>query len=106
MSSLVTYDPVPAPGVLDTGARPRPLAFDRDQHKVLNSELKYLYTAVTRARDNVWIFDEDANARAPMFEYFRACNLVEVVKHEGTNASQQGRKGLGAGMIREHYDYI
>ena len=24
----------------------------------------------------MWIFDEDANARAPMFEYFRARQLV------------------------------
>jgi len=57
---------------------------------VLNSELKYLYTALTRARVNVWIFDEDANARAPMFEYFRACHLVEVVTKEGTDVTEQG----------------
>ena len=93
IACLLTYDTVPAPGVLDTDDRPRPLTFDLDQHKVLNSELKYLYTAVTRARVNVWIFDEDANARAPMFEYFRACHLVEVVTQEGTDASQQGERG-------------
>ena len=78
------------PGVVDSDDRPRPLTFDPDQHKVLNSELKYLYTALTRARVNVWIFDEDANARAPMFEYFRACHLVEIVAHEGADFSEQG----------------
>ncbi|KAI0224964.1 TPR and ankyrin repeat-containing protein 1 [Lamellibrachia satsuma] len=77
------------PSVVDSDDRPRPLTFDPDQHKVLNSELKYLYTALTRARVNVWIFDEDANARAPMFEYFRACHLVEVVAHEGADFSEQ-----------------
>ena len=46
---------------------------------MLNSELKYLYTALTRARVNVWLFDEDQMARAPMFEYFRAKGLVQCV---------------------------
>ena len=65
--------------------RPRPLDFDSDRHKVLNSEFKYLYTAITRARVNVWFFDEDEEARSPMFEYFRRLDLVNVVsvKEEG-----------------------
>ncbi|XP_061181485.1 TPR and ankyrin repeat-containing protein 1-like [Saccostrea echinata] len=59
--------------------RPRPLAFDPNQHKVLNAELKHLYTAVTRARVNVWIFDEDMDKRAPMFEYFKARKLTRII---------------------------
>ena len=59
--------------------RPRPLTFDPNLHKILNSELKHLYTAVTRARVNVWIFDQDADKRAPMFEYFKARKLVKFV---------------------------
>ena len=47
---------------------------------MLNSELKYLYTAITRARVNVWMFDEDETKRAPMFEYFRRLRLVKVVR--------------------------
>ena len=31
---------------------------------------------LTRARVNVWIFDEDVDKRAPMFEYFKARKLV------------------------------
>lgn len=65
--------------VLRLGDRPRPLAFDPNQHRVLNLELKHLYTAVTRARINVWIFDEDLDKRAPMFEYFKARNLTRNV---------------------------
>ena len=57
----------------------RPLKFDPEKHKVLNSEFKYLYTAITRARVNVWFFDEDEDARAPVFEYFRRRDLVKVV---------------------------
>ncbi|XP_059169711.1 TPR and ankyrin repeat-containing protein 1-like [Physella acuta] len=56
--------------------RPHPLDFDPNQHKILSSELKQLYTALTRARANVWIFDEDDKKRAPMFEYFRVRKLV------------------------------
>ncbi|XP_041361943.1 TPR and ankyrin repeat-containing protein 1-like [Gigantopelta aegis] len=65
--------------VLKQPSRPRPLTFNPNQHKVLNSELKHLYTALTRARANVWIFDESEEKRAPMFEYFKARRLVRVV---------------------------
>ena len=69
----------PLPGQLDSENRPRPLNFDPEKHKVLNSELKYLYTAITRARVNVWMFDESAEARGPMFEYFRTLGLVQSI---------------------------
>ncbi|XP_053381233.1 TPR and ankyrin repeat-containing protein 1-like [Mercenaria mercenaria] len=65
--------------VLSSKGRPRPLDFDPNQHKILNYELKQLYTALTRARVNVWIFDEDLDKRGPMFEYFKARNLVKPV---------------------------
>lgn len=68
-------------GVLQEEDRPRALKFDPNHHKVLNSELKHLYTAVTRARVNVWIFDEDNGNRAPMFEYFKARKLVRSLSH-------------------------
>lgn len=64
----------------------RPLKFDPDKHKVLNSELKYLYTAITRARVNVWFFDEDKESRAPMFEFFQKRDLVKVVSMGDNNA--------------------
>ncbi|CAG2222141.1 TPR and ankyrin repeat-containing protein 1 [Mytilus edulis] len=60
----------------------RPLPFNPKQHKVLNSELKQLYTAITRARQNVWIFDEDKEQRKPIFEYFQALHLVELVAED------------------------
>lgn len=47
---------------------------------MLNGELKQLYTAVTRARVNLWIFDEDSEKRAPAFKYFIKRDFVRVVK--------------------------
>ena len=35
----------------------RALAFDAEKHKCLESELKCLYTAITRARVNCWFVD-------------------------------------------------
>ena len=68
----------------------RPLEFNPEKHKVLNSEFKYLYTAITRARVNVWFFDEDEEARAPVFEYFQRLKLVNVVtlKDQGKGTGQ------------------
>ena len=71
--------------------RSRPLEFDPEKHKVLNSEFKYLYTAITRARVNVWFFDENEEARAPVFEYFRRLKLVNVVTLED--------QGKGTGQL-------
>lgn len=71
-------------GVFEESNRPRPLAFDQNTHKVLNTELKQLYTAITRARVHVWIFDENEDNRAPMFEYFKARKLVQSVKEGDT----------------------
>ncbi|XP_052085613.1 uncharacterized protein LOC127723124 [Mytilus californianus] len=67
---------------LQISADLRSLPFNPKQHKVLNSELKQLYTAITRARQNVWIFDEDKEQRRPIFEYFKALNLVDVVAED------------------------
>lgn len=47
---------------------------------MLNGELKQLYTAITRARVNLWIFDEDRDKRAPAFKYFIKREFVRVVK--------------------------
>ena len=62
----------------------RPLAFSSEQHKILNSELKYLYTALTRARVNVWIYEEEEQTN-PMCDYFKALNLVKVINSNAIN---------------------
>eukprot|EP00069_Balaena_mysticetus_P001718 bmy_15542T0 len=56
------------------------LMVNLEMYKLLNGELKQLYTAITRARVNLWIFDENPEKRAPAFKYFMKRNFVEVVK--------------------------
>ncbi|XP_054990974.1 TPR and ankyrin repeat-containing protein 1 isoform X1 [Sorex araneus] len=58
----------------------RSLTVNPEMYKLLNGELKQLYTAITRARVNLWIFDENLEKRAPAFRYFTRRNFVQVVK--------------------------
>ncbi|XP_075683080.1 TPR and ankyrin repeat-containing protein 1 [Rhinoderma darwinii] len=58
----------------------RPFVLNPEMHKMLNGELKQLYTAITRARVNLWIFDENHDKRAPAFQYFVKGNFVQVVR--------------------------
>ena len=58
---------------------PRSHRFDERHHKALNSELKYLYTAVTRAKCNLWIYDSNHKKRLPMFDLWYKRGLVKVV---------------------------
>nr|XP_025740428.1 TPR and ankyrin repeat-containing protein 1 isoform X3 [Callorhinus ursinus] len=58
----------------------RSLTVNPEMYKLLNGELKQLYTAITRARVNLWIFDETPEKRAPAFRYFMRRRFVQVVK--------------------------
>jgi ATP-dependent exoDNAse (exonuclease V) beta subunit len=60
--------------------KPRRLDFDNNNHKSLNAELKYLYTAITRAKCNLWIYDSDKDRRLPVFDYWSKRGLVKVIK--------------------------
>ena len=64
-------------GVTLSDVKTHPLLFDPNKHKILISELKMLYTAVTRARAKVWFFEEDEEAHRPVFEYFKLLGLAE-----------------------------
>ena len=46
--------------------------FDSKLHKGLNSELKSLYTAVTRAKSKLWIYESDDTKSYPMYHYWLA----------------------------------
>uniref|UniRef100_A0A8C2TV57 Tetratricopeptide repeat and ankyrin repeat containing 1 n=1 Tax=Coturnix japonica TaxID=93934 RepID=A0A8C2TV57_COTJA len=63
-----------------TATQKRPTSFNVEMYKMLNGELKQLYTAITRARVNLWIFDENSDKRAPAFKYFIKRGFVQVVK--------------------------
>jgi tetratricopeptide (TPR) repeat protein len=55
----------------------RPLDFDPHVHQILREELKHLYTAITRARVRVVIYDQDETKRAPMFYYLGRKELIQ-----------------------------
>ena len=65
---------------------PRSNKFDEKIHKILNSELKYLYTAITRAKCHLWIYDSSQKKRLPMFDLWYKRGLVKVV---GDNVEDQ-----------------
>lgn len=65
-------------------SRTRHLDFSQEHMKILESELKQLYTAITRARVNVFIAESNSERSKPMFEYFRRRNVVEVANAENT----------------------
>lgn len=52
--------------------------FDHDKHFILSSELKKLYVAVTRARQRLWIYDDNEEFRKPIQLYWK--DLVRVVQ--------------------------
>ena len=47
--------------------------------KSLLAELKYLYTAITRARVNLWVYDESLEQREPAFHYWSSQNLAKLI---------------------------
>lgn len=68
-----------------SGPQPRSKAFNPTLHKSLNAELKYLYTAITRAKCNLWIYDSNMKNRLPMLDYWHKRNAVKIVTGGGTH---------------------
>jgi hypothetical protein len=80
-------------------AHVRPLDFDEEQHKILESELKAIYTAITRARCNVWVADMSEAQRAPMFEYWIRRGVVTVVDNAANAARASSSKAFGKQVL-------
>ncbi len=49
------------------------------QDVLLCEELKHLYTALTRAKNNVIMFDSNTAKRAPFFNYLRRLGMAQYV---------------------------
>ena len=67
-------------------AAPRAEHFDARKHSLLNEELKMLYTAVTRARVKVVIYDRHREKRAPMFHFLLRKGLAEPFNSSSAGA--------------------
>lgn len=65
-----------------SGVKMRPLKFEEGRYALLESELKALYCALTRARINVWIVDFDQQKRSPAYYWFSNAGLVDVVSKD------------------------
>lgn len=55
---------------------PHPI-FNQHKHGILCVELKLLYVLVTRARQNLIIFDEDIDASEPFLQYWLSHKIIE-----------------------------
>ena len=51
---------------------------------LLCEELKQLYTALTRAKNNVIMFDSNMAERAPFFNYLRRLGMAQYVSRSAT----------------------
>lgn len=69
-----------------------PFKFEYTKHSALCTELKLLYVAVTRARQRLWICDDDVNSQQPMLDYWRAKKLVQVQPVDDSLAEDFTRK--------------
>ena len=56
-----------------------PLEFDECFHKPMNSELKYLYTTITQAKYNLWIYDSSESPPNLIKEYIQAISISKQV---------------------------
>lgn len=54
--------------------------FSHEKHYILCTELKNLYVAVTRARQRLWIFDENTEYIEPIKTYWMHQKLIRVIK--------------------------
>jgi superfamily I DNA/RNA helicase len=86
-ASVQTEARAQAPNAKSSAHRRR--EFNTDADRLLNSELKHLYTAVTRPRVNLWIFDEHKERRGPMFRFLKRRGLCEMIDDIDT-ATEEG----------------
>jgi tetratricopeptide (TPR) repeat protein len=57
--------------------------FSQQTHGLLDGELKNLYVGITRAKQHLWIFDEDVDRRKPMLDLWTRKGLVLPVGELG-----------------------
>jgi tetratricopeptide (TPR) repeat protein len=56
----------------------REVDFDVARHSLLCAELKRLYTAATRPKQRLFVFDESIEKRSPAFNYWMSKRVVQV----------------------------
>ena len=87
-------------GSAELGPQLRAVAFDREKHGILEEELKQLYTAITRARVRVAMYDQSREKRQPVFSYLHGEGLAEI---EAVDASHAERTGWAKAATKEEW---
>lgn len=62
----------------------------------LCSELKMLYTAITRPRNTLIIYDEDSTSRKPLEKYWEKIGVTEVVTKDMLDMATTTKKRKGS----------
>ncbi len=83
---------------MDVAGMLRALALNRYEHHLFCEELKHLYTAVTRARVRLVIYEKDMRKRTPMFCFLKGTRLVEPVSLFGKYGEGKAEQ---AGMTKK-----
>ncbi|CAB5211866.1 unnamed protein product [Rhizophagus irregularis] len=66
--------------------------FSHEKHYILSSELKNLYVAVTRARQRLWICDENIEYSKPIRKYWESRGLIKIVQSKRKIVSNLAKK--------------
>ncbi|KAL2459853.1 uncharacterized protein Fot_54597 [Forsythia ovata] len=84
--------------------------FSQFRHRILCSELKQLYVAITRTRQRLWICENTEEFSKPMFDYWKTLCLVNVRKVDDSLAqamkkasSPEEWKSQGIKLLGEKY---
>lgn len=72
-------------------------SFDPRAHALMAPELKALYVAVTRAREDVVVVESSVEAYGPVLELWNRRGLVDVREELGVDVSGGWGQGAGAG---------
>lgn len=69
--------------------KPHPLEFQEEKYKQLNTEMKHLYTAITRTKSKLWIYEEESKYLPVLYYWQKHGQLVKVVNKEMFTSSDQ-----------------
>ncbi|PKY58174.1 P-loop containing nucleoside triphosphate hydrolase protein [Rhizophagus irregularis] len=66
--------------------------FSHERHYILSSEFKNLYVAVTRARQRLWICDENIEYSMPIRKYWKRLDIIKTEQSKGGILSNFAKK--------------
>ena len=71
------------------GKPTHPSEIKEEHHKTLCSELKYLYTVITRAKSHLWIYESSSPSDLPMLDYWHRRGVIKAVTESSSQYIHQ-----------------